>query len=91
MIVLSAQERAELISCIEAGDAARRLDVDHGATLHLVGLQVGDGYERTSALKILHVEAWWDGWEEAHRSLTRPSRVLDQGTGALPFLSAERS
>lgn len=73
---LSAQERDELVSCIDAGVAARCTDVDHDANPHLADLRdLSQGHRQVPGFGMLRIEAWWDGWEEAHLSLSATCRL----------------
>ena len=64
--------RAELIACIDAGAAARAAGDDHGSNPHLAAVNPRAlAHEQSDA--ILRCEAWWDGFEEADRSLSGPA------------------
>ena len=67
---LSAQKRTDLISCIEAGAAARCSNIDHDANPHLALLRVlATDVIRPRNLNILRIEEWWDGWETTQQRL----------------------
>jgi len=56
---LVAQERTELMSCTEAGAAARCSNIDHDANPHLAPLRVlATDVIRPRNLNILQVEMW---------------------------------
>lgn len=70
--------RKKLIACMEAGTAARLVDIDHGENPHLVVLRRGTQPPETSIL-MERISAWWDGWEETHLALT-PERAWREQT-----------
>ena len=70
---MNAIQRTELIVCMEAGTSARAADVDHGDNPHLAALRAGVDSSKVSRMMGC-CSAWWDGWEEAHRTLS-PAQV----------------
>jgi hypothetical protein len=75
---MNAVERVELISCLEAGSAARSTNVEHADNPHLQALSCELESPETHMM-MERVSAWWDGWEETDKALS-PGRVWDERT-----------